>query len=484
MRVPGWIFIVGLFGLVAATALCAFGAYIAAREVAVDFANPPTQVAFATRQATNTAPPSPAPPTNTPEPGVTFTPEPTLPTEPTGTPDPLDELPSWNDPRRITILLMGIDQRSAVQSTETAFNTDTMILVQINPVRRTIGVLSIPRDLYVDIPNFQPGRITTANQLGDAFALPQGGPGLAMETVRRNLGVDVDHYVRINFDVFLTVVETIAPDGVEIDIPQGFVDEKYPDAGFGTIRVEFEAGLQTLNAERLLQYARTRATEGSDFDRSQRQQAVLRALQSELLSAGGILSFSTQIPGLYDELTDNFETSLSLDEIFRLARLIAEIPQENITFGAIGVGQVEFGTTVDGAQQILLPIQSAIVQVISDTFDPPPTDLTLGDLRERAENERASIVIFNNTDISGLAGQTRDWLNIRSVDVLDVGNILPSESALTTIRDYTGNPWTARYLAALLNLPADRIIAANDDLTDADIMIAVGPDIQGILSGQ
>lgn len=486
MRIPGWLFIVGILGFIVSTVVCAGVAFITAQQFGEDSLADelPTFAPFVA-QATFTPPPTnTALPTNTPPPGVTFTLAPTDIPQPTGTPDPLGDIPEWEDPRRITVLLMGIDQRSAVDEIEDAYRTDTMIVVQIDPVRERIGVLSIPRDLWVEIPGFRSGRITTANYQGDLNALPQGGPGLAMETVRRNLGVSIDHYVRINFEVFTTVVDNIAPDGVEIEVREQIIDEDYPDAGYGTIRVEFNPGVESMNAERLLQYARTRATEGSDFDRNDRQQQVLQAVQAEVLSAGGILNFVSRIPTLYNELQENYTTSFSQSEIISLARLVAGISTDDITFGAIGVEHVNFGTTGDGTQQILLPIQSEIARVIQETFNPRETlELSQAELRVRAEDENASIWVYNNTDISGLAGQTRDLLNSLQVDVVDVGNVLPSTSDPTTIRDYGGNNfYTLRLLASLLGIPEDRIISGDDGLLDSGIMVAVGPDIQSSLT--
>lgn len=487
MRIPGWLFIVGLLGFIASTVLCAGLAFVTAKQFGTDsladtlptFAPFVAQVSSATPAPVNTDAP-----TNTPPPGVTFTPAPTEELLPTNTPDPLGDIPEWNDPRRINILLMGIDQRSDAPQVEEAYRTDTMMIVQINPVRGHIGVLSIPRDLWVDIPGYRAGRITTANYQGDLNRLPQGGPGLAMETVRQNLGVRIDHYIRINFDVFTRLVDTIAPDGVEICVDQTIIDDHYPDAGYGTIYVQFDPGCQSLNAERLLQYARTRATEGGDFDRNLRQQQVLQALQGEVLSAGGILNFIGQIPTLYNELQDSYTTSLSLEDIIALARLVAGISTDNITFGAIGVGDVTFDSTPDGTQQILLPIQSEIARVINDTFNPRETDLTQAELSVRSEEEAAPIYVYNNTDISGLASQTRDWLNSRQVNVTDVGNVLPSTSDPTTIRDYGGsNYYTLRFLAALMGLPEDRIITGTDGLIESGVMIAVGPDVVPLLGG-
>src|SRR5690606_10616311 len=143
-------------------------------------------------QPTPTNTPTPLPPTATPRPGDT--PAPTS-AAPTATPDPLAEY-TWDDPRQINILLLGIDQRRGETG---SFNTDTMIVLSINPVRKTVGMLSIPRDLWVQIPGYQPNRINTANRLGDAGGYPGGGAALAARTVTENLGIQVDKYVLINF---------------------------------------------------------------------------------------------------------------------------------------------------------------------------------------------------------------------------------------------------------------------------------------------
>ena len=79
------------------------------------------------------------------------------------------------------------------------------MLVHVNPASESVGVLSLPRDLWVEIPNYGPGRINTANFLGDSDAYPGGGgPALAMETIAANFGIRVEKYLLVNFDVFTT----------------------------------------------------------------------------------------------------------------------------------------------------------------------------------------------------------------------------------------------------------------------------------------
>ena len=120
--------------------------------------------------------------------------------------------------------------------------------------------------------------------------------------------------------------------------------------------------------------------------------------------------------------------------------------------------------------------------LLGQVFD-PPDNLSLAELRQRAEAENASIVVFNNTTISGLAGQTRDWLASRQVTIADLGNTPNADNTPTIIRNYKNKTWTARYLAQLLGLSEDRIQVGTDNLTQADVMVVVGPDIQPLLNG-
>ncbi|HLV37576.1 MAG TPA: LCP family protein [Spirillospora sp.] len=492
MRIPGWLFIVGIVAAIGTTGLCSVVSFLAARQVALDTAaagiqggsfrdilpgqptTMPTSVAAAaTPEPTSTAAASQAD-------TAAGTP---ISVEPTPTLDPLADY-RWDDPRQVRILLLGIDQRTGVEDDEKYFRTDTMMVVNIDPVRETIGVLSIPRDLWVDIPDGgPPARINTANARGDSNGYPGGGPALAMQTVQNNLGLRVDHFLLVNFDVFTTAVDLLAPDGVEICVRELIDDPNYPDAGYGTIHVRFETGCQMLDAERLLQYARTRATQGADFDRARRQQEVLKAMQQKLVSLEGVGNLIVQAPALWDELSDSFKTNLTLQEIIGLGTLVQRIPRENIRFGVIDNLYVTFGVTAAG-DQVLFPNYNAIRQLIQQVFNPPDADMSTADLRSRALAEGATIAVFNNTDVAGLAGQTRDWLASKGVSVEQVGNTAEITNGDTVIRDYGGNHiWTARYLAALMGLSSDRIQPGADGLMAQGVAVIAGTDVQSILAG-
>jgi len=484
--IPGWLFILAVGAFVVATVICAFVGYGIAQQVALDAGEAGVDTAmisfdlFRQQQPTVTptvtpAPTSTTPPTSTPEPGITVTPA------PTATIDPMADIPELADPSRRTILLMGIDERTGY-TTEQAYRSDTMMLVNIDPVRKRVGILSIPRDMYVVIPGFAENqRINTANYLGDLNDYPGGGgPALAAETIRQTFGIRVDNYIRINFDVFETLVDTLAPNGIQVCPTEAIDDPKYPDVGFGTLNVHFDAGCQRLNSERLLQYARTRATQGGDFDRARRQQEVLKAAQAEFLSLGGIANFFVQIPTVYSALATSVKTDLTLDELIGLARVAGDISSENITSGVIDSRYVNFAKDPTGAD-VLVPNIGAVRGLIQEIFNPQPAK-TLAELRTLAEAEAATIAVYNSTSIGGLASQTRDWLISQQVQVASVGNMPTPDEGVTRIRDYTGRRWTARYLAALMGLPEDRIEVGGDGLVSQDILVVVGTDIQSLLA--
>jgi polyisoprenyl-teichoic acid--peptidoglycan teichoic acid transferase len=408
----------------------------------------------------------------------------------------------WEDPRQIRILLLGIDQRNAAFETEKVFRSDTMILVNIDPVRKTIGVLSFPRDLYVDIPGSGKERINAAMRIGDLIAYPGGGgPALAAETIASNFGVRVDYYIVVNFSLFEAVVDTLAPDGVEICVPEAIDDPYYPDVGYGTMHVTFDPGCQRLKAERLLQFARTRHG-NSDFDRAKRQQQTLEAVRVEILNAGGITRFVTQIPTLWNELKANYRTNLNLDEIIKIGNLVMEVPRENIHYATIDVGDVTFGKT-DAGDEILIPIMSDITTRIESVLYPDigggtapggSTDagtssntVTAGssaDLLTKMQAEAAPIYVYNGTDIGGLAAKTQEWLIGKGIRVAGVGNDATHGGAPTVIRDYGGRaPNTGLYLAQLLGIPADRVQPGADGLVSSGVVIVIGPDVQSLLTG-
>lgn len=285
---------------------------------------------------------------------------PTVAVEPT---TPPEATPAPIDPRRVNILLLGIDQR---QGETGPFPTDTIMILSLYPAGNSGVMLSIPRDLVVQFPGgLGEARINTANIVGEREAYPGGGPELAKRTVSRLLGIPIHYYVMVNFDAFITLVNVIGE--VEVCPPERIDDPKYPDGSYGYKHVVFEPGCQELGAERLLEYARTRRTEGGDIDRAARQQEVILGIREKVLSVGGATTLVTDAFTIWESVADNVRTDLELEQMITLALIAETIPLENIEGASISYSEVEFGTGPNG-EEVLIPIPSDIIALATRLF--------------------------------------------------------------------------------------------------------------------
>ncbi|MCF6278130.1 MAG: LCP family protein [Anaerolineales bacterium] len=137
---------------------------------------------------------------------------------------PASDLPeAWDGASRVTILFLGLDQRDTDAEVD-APRSDTMILFTMDPVSKTAGMLSIPRDMWVNIPGgFDYGKINTAYALGEAYKLPGGGPALAVQTVEKFLGVPIQYYAQVDFHAFEESIDD------EFKINLSFENSPFPE---------------------------------------------------------------------------------------------------------------------------------------------------------------------------------------------------------------------------------------------------------------
>lgn len=280
---------------------------------------------------------------HTPIPGITL--------EPAATVD-LDTIPGYSG-TRVTVLLMGIDRRPG-ESNRT--RTDSMMLLSLDPTTKQAAVLSLPRDLYVDIPGYGLDRVNSANVYG--------GGELAKQTVEYNLGVRVDRYVLIDFNAFVTVVDTVG--GIDVNVPRTINDPEYPDHNYGFDPFYIEAGLQHLDGETALKYARTRHAD-NDFNRAQRQQEVLMALRAKVVSFDMLPTLLGQAPSLINTLGDSIETDMPVNQMLSLAVTARDVPGENIQSAVIDGNYITVYTTQQGAS-VLIPQRDKIGTLIQQLF--------------------------------------------------------------------------------------------------------------------
>ncbi|KAA3662582.1 MAG: LytR family transcriptional regulator, partial [Chloroflexi bacterium] len=317
-----------------------------------------------------------------------------------------DALKPWTGRERVTILLLGIDQRCEENGPT---HTDSMMLLTIDPVGLSAAVLSLPRDLWVDIPDVGVDRINQAFYYGELYELPGGGPELAKETVESLIGVPVQYYFTVNFDAFIEVVDLIG--GIDVDVAEEIDDPDYPDRCYGYEPFHIDAGAQHLNGDMALKYARTRATFGGDVDRAGRQQAVILAVRDQILNLDMLPQLIAQSPALWQTFQNNVRTNFALDEALQLALLVQDIPRDSIHTAVIDFNYVYNETTPDG-RQVLVPIRDNIRELRDSLFAPPivPTPV-IENLPALMATEGAQVAVFNGTAVFGLAAATEEYLN-------------------------------------------------------------------------
>jgi LCP family protein required for cell wall assembly len=245
-------------------------------------------------------------------------------------------------PIRTNILLLGIDRAPAGSD---AARTDTMVLTTILPTKPYVGMLSIPRDLWVSIPGEGENRINAAHFLAEAEQ-PGSGPEAAMLVVRTNFGVDVDDYVRLRFDGLERFVDALG--GVEVDLPEAMSG--------------YDAGSHLLDGKQALAFVRDRAG-SDDFARMARGQMFLKAV---LKTIARPLRWP-RVPLAIPILLSSIDTDLPVWLWPRLGVAVVRAGPDGIDARVINRDMAHGFTTGAGAQ-VLAPDWSRINPVLLEMF--------------------------------------------------------------------------------------------------------------------
>lgn len=387
--------------------------------------------------------------------------------------------PPWDGASRVTVLLIGLDFRDW-EAEIGAPRSDTMMLLTIDPLTKTAGVLSVPRDLWVNIPGFGYNRINGAYSFGEGYKLPGGGPGLAMKTVENFLGVNIDYYAQVDFTTFEQMIDTIG--GVCLDVPEQIkVGRTYMHS------VTLEPGYQCLDGKVTLGYARARYTDGGDVDRATRQQQVIQAIMDNVFDPAKFPSLVASAPELYSELSAGINTDMSLNDALRLAVLAKDLTKDDIKWGVIDYTMANIGTVnINGeSASIMRPYPDAIRELVDTIFGSGAMmPMATGDATQLMQSEQASVIFINGSGVAGLASDTADYLKAQGMNVTGFGNttdypdqyLYPFPNR-TIIIVHTGKPYVVNYLKALMQFDAaNQIIFDYDPNAPADIVVGLGYD--------
>lgn len=341
---------------------------------------------------------------------------------------------------RINILLLGMGGPGH----DGPYLTDTNIIVSLKPSTHEVALVSVPRDLWVNMPRYGWRRVNNASAFGEAEAPGTGGE-FARQIFAETFNLDIPYYARIDFQAFVDIVNAVG--GIVVDVPKAFTDSQYPGPNHSYQTVRFEAGQQSLSGEQALIYARSRhgtGGEGSDFARSRRQMQVLNALKQKLLSVGTLTNPLT-IQAVFNALTAHLTTNITgeeLGELARLARLISTPPKLLVLDSSLD-GYLVNATSEDGAF-LLAPkhgdftaINSAIEQIFSATTTTPDVKFTATAVAGGGAKEPAvppvRLEVQNGTWRAGLAARYAAKLEGQGFTVIRVGNALKRPLEATAI---------------------------------------------------
>ena len=368
-----------------------------------------------------------------------------------------------NGQETVNFLLIGSDKRSGK-----SFRTDTMVVVILRPNEGQVSLISIPRDLWVYIPDWQNQRINAAYQHGILSGYPGGGPGLLKATIQYNLGIRIDHTAMVDFDGFRRIVDTLG--GVDVPVACAYTDWHLIDPSYNP---EIEAnwklytvgpGLIHLNGDLALWYARSRQ-KSSDFDRGRRQQEVLRAIFTQALQAGTL----SRIPDLYNDFKDSVETDLGLADILQLSLYAPKMTNADIRSYYIRPPIVNSWITDNGAY-VLSPNQELLSQLLTEALSPSTRVI---------QKQTITIEVMNGTSVPGYEALAASRLNYAGYET----RIVPSDRqdyAYSVLLDKSAaqDPTVSSNILKVMGMQTGSLIPVPDPNSPANYLLILGYDYQ------
>lgn len=403
---------------------------------------------------------------------------------------------------RINFLLMGVggDNHEGPQL------ADTIIFASYRPSTKEVGFMSLPRDMTVPIRDYGYKKINHANAYGENEK-KNYGPILASEVIGNVLDQKINYYLRVDFNGFSELIDTIG--GVDVYVDRSFTDSAYPILGKGNASCDstnptnsnledyfsneetepkttsqnydcrfeelfFKEGWMHMNGDTALKFVRSRHGnngEGSDFARSRRQQKIIMSVKDKLFSVSTFLN-PGRISKILNTLNKNIATNISVSDFLRLAKETKDVGTEQLTQHVIDASESSplYATSLNGSY-VLLPKNddwTTLQKMSKYIYTKPNLDAVAG--AEIMKPKFVKVEIQNGTSVAGLAFRTSQLLDGQGFEITKIGNAVSREYEHTVIYDLTDGKRTEELKALQAFLQADVNLSASGWLVSGDVV--------------
>lgn len=375
-----------------------------------------------------------------------------------------------------TVLLIGVDKRA--EAINEGVRSDTLILVRVNPLQNWATMLSIPRDSVAPLPDGSFGKVNRAfsygyynaeSLYGSGTEADAGGGAAAAETLERFLKIKVDYIAQVDFQGFERIVDSIG--GITVDVKQTLIDPEYPTENHGVERIYIPAGLQIMDGRTSLIYARSRHA-SNDFDRSKRQQQVLKDVLRQVRSRGLAANVSL-LPKWVSVLEQNVRTTLPIGDISTMSDLAG------------------IATRLDSDRIAQFAINPSAVRVDSVTGSDiywNETDIRTLVNKWQSGAEVPGVVnlqVLNGSQITGVASKVTNYLTKQGYATVAASDSTPTST--TILYDIGDHPEERAKLIEALSLSENQIVINSarpqGASMDANMILVVGSDYDEAWTG-
>ncbi|MCL4499912.1 MAG: LCP family protein [Chloroflexi bacterium] len=316
--------------------------------------------------------------------------------------DDLVNAPTPGQP--VTFLIIGCDSRGK----NDPGRSDTLMVVRINPTKKIVSIISIPRDTRVRIPGHGKDKINAAYAIGDGE--------LALKTVKQFTGLEFNHYVSVDFLGFKKIVDALGGIDINVQPPGGKSRLVDPDIG-----LNLPKGMQHLNGDEALKFVRVRHVD-DDFGRTKRQQQFLKAVFDKALDPTSLV----KLPGLPQLLAENLQTDsgLSLQDMLSYFLAVRSMPKENIHMATLPgdpkwIGDVSY----------VIPDDTKVTSYFERMKYDLPFELT----KEELANAAITVDVENGCGVAGRGRALGDLLGARGFTIGIIGDAERSDHERTQI---------------------------------------------------